>query len=189
MFDRERRAILGYALRRTNRPEDAADVVAETFLVAWRRLDDVPQERSRAWLYGVARKVLANQRRGERRHRALTERLTSAIESECHTLFPDRSSELDHSSALRALGALGPSDREILKLAAWEELEPAEIAVALEMKSVTARSRLHRARKRFKAALAATKAEPETAEPATKRRAAEPGIAGPFTPRAEKSAP
>ena len=67
-FDR----VLGYALRRVARPEDAADVVSETFLVAWRRLGDVPEEpRTRLWLYGVARRVLANQRRGDRRRTAL----------------------------------------------------------------------------------------------------------------------
>ena len=72
--------VLGYALRRTDRPEDAADVVAETFLVAWRRLGDVPEEpRTRLWLYGVARRVLANQRRGERRRTSLGERLAADL--------------------------------------------------------------------------------------------------------------
>src|SRR5215469_9083439 len=69
-------AILGYALRRTRAPEDAADVIAETFLTAWRRLEEVPPEpEARLWLYGVARRVLANHHRGERRRSALTERL------------------------------------------------------------------------------------------------------------------
>jgi DNA-directed RNA polymerase specialized sigma24 family protein len=56
------RAILAYALRRVGDPEDAADVVAETFLIAWRRLGDVPAgDRARLWLYAVARRVVANQ--------------------------------------------------------------------------------------------------------------------------------
>src|SRR5580704_6064903 len=60
--------ILGYVLRRTRNGDDAADVVAETFLTAWRRLDDVPPgDQARLWLYGVARRVLANHQRGERR--------------------------------------------------------------------------------------------------------------------------
>jgi RNA polymerase sigma factor (sigma-70 family) len=67
--------ILGYAMRRCVQPEDAADVVAETFLAAWRRLDDVPPEHARTWLYGVARRVLANQLRSRRRRRRLGERL------------------------------------------------------------------------------------------------------------------
>jgi RNA polymerase sigma-70 factor (ECF subfamily) len=65
LFDDAERDLLAYALRRVDRPEDAADVVAETFLVAWRRLDDVPPgAQARLWLYGVARRQLANQRRG-----------------------------------------------------------------------------------------------------------------------------
>jgi DNA-directed RNA polymerase specialized sigma24 family protein len=67
LFDSHRRTVLGYALRRLDDPEDAADVAAETFLVAWRRLDDVPAgDDARPWLLGVARRVLANQRRGAR---------------------------------------------------------------------------------------------------------------------------
>jgi RNA polymerase sigma-70 factor, ECF subfamily len=68
--------ILGYALRRTSTPDDAADVVAETFLVLWRRLDDVPiEEETRPWLYGIARNVMANGQRAERRRERLTARL------------------------------------------------------------------------------------------------------------------
>src|ERR1700735_5412690 len=68
--------ILGYVLRRTDNPDDAADVIAETFLTVWRRLDAVPPgDEARLWLYGVARRVLANHRRGQRRRTALTERL------------------------------------------------------------------------------------------------------------------
>jgi DNA-directed RNA polymerase specialized sigma24 family protein len=67
--------ILGYVLRRTDNPDDAADVIAETFLTAWRRLDAVPPgDEARLWLYGVARRVLANYRRGERRRAVLADR-------------------------------------------------------------------------------------------------------------------
>ena len=62
-----RGSILGYVLRRTDNPDDAADVIAETFLTAWRRLEDVPRDaEARLWLYGVARRVLANHHRGVR---------------------------------------------------------------------------------------------------------------------------
>jgi RNA polymerase sigma-70 factor, ECF subfamily len=72
--------ILGYVLRRTDNGEDAADVVAETFLTAWRRLDDVPPgDRAMLWLYGVARRVLANHRRGERRRSDLSDRLRAEL--------------------------------------------------------------------------------------------------------------
>ena len=72
LFDAEFRRILGYALRRTACATDAADVAAETFLVAWRRFDEVPAgAETRLWLYGVARRVLANHQRGEVRRERL----------------------------------------------------------------------------------------------------------------------
>src|ERR1700691_5963213 len=72
--------ILGYVLRRTDNPDDAADVIAETFLTAWRRLDAVPPgDEARLWLYGVARRVLANYRRGERRRAVLADRLRAEL--------------------------------------------------------------------------------------------------------------
>src|SRR5271165_120248 len=72
--------VLGYALRRTDNTDDAADVLAETFLTAWRRLDDVPAgDQTRLWLYGTARRVLANYRRGERRRLALADRLKAEL--------------------------------------------------------------------------------------------------------------
>jgi RNA polymerase sigma factor (sigma-70 family) len=80
LYEENWNAILSYALRRTQRSEDAADIVAETFLVAWRRFDDVPSgESGRAWLYGVARRTLANQRRGEHRRDRLAERLRNEL--------------------------------------------------------------------------------------------------------------
>lgn len=72
--------ILAYALRRTDDHADAADVVAETFLAAWRRLDDVPDgDRARMWLYGTARRVLSNHHRGHRRARKLSERVAQDL--------------------------------------------------------------------------------------------------------------
>jgi RNA polymerase sigma-70 factor (ECF subfamily) len=71
LFARTRSALMGYAVRRVGDPADDADVVAETYLVAWRRLDEVPPgEETRLWLFGVARRVLANHQRGERRRLA-----------------------------------------------------------------------------------------------------------------------
>ena len=72
--------VLGYALRRIDSPDEAADVLAETFLVAWRRLEVVPEgERSCLWLYGVARRVLSNHRRGEHRRTQLADRLREEL--------------------------------------------------------------------------------------------------------------
>lgn len=74
--------ILGYALRRTTSPDDAADVLAETFLAAWRRLDELPSgDDATLWLYGVARRVLASYYRGERRRSALADRLRAELAS------------------------------------------------------------------------------------------------------------
>ncbi len=146
-FDR----VLGYALRRVARPEDAADVVAETFLVAWRRLADVPDEpRTRLWLYAVARRVLANQRRGDRRRLALGERLGAELAA----CAPDHAlAVVDRVRYAAALARLSMTDREIVMLHAWEELEPREIAEVLGISAVAARSRLSRARVRLREAL------------------------------------
>src|SRR3984885_16074435 len=143
-------AILGYVLRRTGNADDAADVIAETFLTAWRRIDDTPAgEDARPWLYGVARRVLANQRRGEQRRTALGERLRSELATERYRRDPPPG--LDGVAA--ALRRLGDADREILTLAGWEGLDAGQIAVVLGCSRNAARIRLHRARRRFAAAL------------------------------------
>jgi RNA polymerase sigma-70 factor (ECF subfamily) len=139
--------ILGYALRRTPAPEDAADVVAETFLTAWRRLDELPDPPdARLWLYATARRVLANQRRGQQRYQRLAVRLgvvragaPAGVAVEDH----------DTSAVVAAFGRLKAEDREVLGLLAWEGLEPGEIAQVLGCGAGTVRVRLHRARRRF----------------------------------------
>ncbi|HMS72852.1 MAG TPA: sigma-70 family RNA polymerase sigma factor [Baekduia sp.] len=150
LFGDHERAVLAYALRRAARPEDAADIVAETFLVAWRRLDKVPPgDAARLWLYGVARRQLANQRRGQLRRSQLADRLRQELAQldPTHAQPPD-----DRVQALiAALARLSDQDREILRLEAWEGLTPAEIATVTGMRPVTVRSRLHRARKRLRA--------------------------------------
>lgn len=145
------RAILAYALRRVGDSEDASDVVAETFLIAWRRLGDVPAgDRARLWLYAVARRVLANQRRTERRRTRLGERLAESLRTELAT-HPAPSGEA--ADALRAMAELGEEDRELMLLVSWEELSPGEAARVLGISSLAARSRLHRARRRLRTLL------------------------------------
>jgi RNA polymerase sigma factor (sigma-70 family) len=151
LFDAHRRAVLAYALRRVDDPADAADVVAETYLTAWRRLGDVPAE-PLPWLLGVARRVLANQRRGARRRTGLAERLGHELAAQ--PLAPPSDSDL---AVRRALSRISDEDREVLLLAGWEGLTPAEIATVVGLRAVTVRSRLHRARRRLRAELDAAR--------------------------------
>jgi RNA polymerase sigma-70 factor (ECF subfamily) len=140
-------AIAAYCRGRTRSIGDAEDAVAEVFLIAWRRLDDVPADnKARLWLYATARRVLANQARGRSRRDKLTGRLVNERPD-------DRVSDDPLTARVReALSALGPRDREILLLAEWEGLSPAEIAQTLGEPAVTIRVRLHRARARFRVA-------------------------------------
>lgn len=155
LFDDHHRAVLGYALRRAGSPHDAADVVADTFLVAWRRIDDVPQGADeRPWLYGVARRVLANHRRGAQRRTDLSARLGEALATAA-PVFDTQSPASDTGPLGPALATLSDGDRELLLLSAWEGLEPAQIATALGLNGATVRSRLRRARQRLERALAA----------------------------------
>jgi RNA polymerase sigma factor (sigma-70 family) len=143
------RPLLGYALRRAARPEDAADVVAETMLVAWRRLGDVPDgDEARLWLYGVARHVVANSRRSVRRHDRLGRRLRQELG---RLVDPDHASGVAVALEVRqALAALPDDDRELLQLTSWEGLGPQEIATMSGLSPVAVRSRLHRARARLR---------------------------------------
>ncbi len=141
--------LLGYAMRRVAQPEDAADVVAETFLVAWRRSSEMPPEAEiRLWLYGVARRILANHRRGTTRRDRLGERLRHGLRA-MTAIDPGREVP-ERLTVHAALAKLGELDREVLMLTFWECLEPREIAVVLRLAPATVRTRLSRARTRFR---------------------------------------
>lgn len=144
LFDAHFRAVSAYALRRASRSE-AEDAVAETFLVAWRRLDKVP-ENARPWLFGVARRMVANQRRAARRRGALSQRLSREPGGEWE-------SSTDRAPVLEALTRLSERDRELLLLIAWEGLSIPEAAVALGCSAGAAKVRLHRARRRLRSEL------------------------------------
>jgi RNA polymerase sigma factor (sigma-70 family) len=138
--------VYAYALRRTS-TAGADDAVADVFLVAWRRLDDLPPE-PLPWLLGTAHKVLANRRRGERRALALRDRLASQPRPPAAA-----PGAFDHRVAA-ALASLDERDRELLMLVAWEGLSVTEAAEALGVRAGTMAVRLHRARQRFARALA-----------------------------------
>lgn len=134
-------SVLGYLARRVDDPADAADLLSEVMLVAWRRRKDVPAAPAdRPWLYGVARNVLANHRRSARRRSAAVERLRTAVE---HVVPEPRAEAMD---VRRVLASLEPIDHEILTLNAWEGLTSAEISRVVGVPSSTVRTRLARTR-------------------------------------------
>jgi RNA polymerase sigma-70 factor (ECF subfamily) len=153
IFDEAYRPLLAYALRRGETPADAEEVVAETLLVAWRRRADVPGDADAIpWLYGVARRVLANQRRGRGRRRRLERVLEPLARA---AAGPERAAEV--AEAARALVTasrrLSDGDQEVLRLAAWEGLSHREIAITFGCSENAAALRLHRARERLRAEL------------------------------------
>jgi RNA polymerase sigma-70 factor, ECF subfamily len=144
--------VLSYAKRRM--PSSAADdVVAETFLIAWRRLESIPRDEL-PWLLGVARRVRANQRRlDETRERVANRFAAEPVPNQVRDVALDPELEL-------ALSQLGERDQELLRLIAWEGLTPAEAARVLGWSAVGTRVRLHRARGRLQSLLA----RPDTKE-------------------------
>lgn len=137
-------------LRRRADADDAEDAFGDTLLTLWRRLDDVPEDALLPWCYGVARRVLANQRRSARRRLDLAERMASQV-----TTAPpvDPSAVDEYPEVADAMANLEEADREVLTLWAWEQLEPREIAVVLGISANAANLRLSRARKRLEKTL------------------------------------
>lgn len=153
LFREHHRAVRGYALRRAD-PATADDVVADTFLVCWRRLERVPDD-ARPWLFGVARKCLANRHRQAARGGALAERL----------IPPDGARDPEDVAGDRdviriAFGQLSERDREALALVAWEDLDLRSAARAAGCSRAAFAVRLHRARRRLAALLTELEAEP-----------------------------
>jgi RNA polymerase sigma-70 factor (ECF subfamily) len=135
-----------FLARRTD-PDTADDALADTLLVCWRRLEDVPEE-PLPWVYGVARNCLSNLQRGARRQRRLATRI-AAVDPPTVVL---PLAEVDDRVAT-VLEAMRGEDAELLRLWAWEQLAPSEIAVVLGITANAASIRLHRAREKFKAEL------------------------------------
>jgi RNA polymerase sigma-70 factor (ECF subfamily) len=145
--------VLAYARRRAHE-ERARDAVAETFTVAWRRLDQVPDD-ALPWLLGVCAKVLSNQRRGDARRRRLLDRLRGLAPE----ALPDTAERSAEAEAIRhAFLGLPRRDREALALACWDGLSAREAAGVCGCSEGAFEKRLSRARTRFRAALAAADA-------------------------------
>ncbi|MGD9571100.1 MAG: RNA polymerase sigma factor [Thermoleophilia bacterium] len=144
LWDAHFDAVLGYARRRSD-PDAAPEAAAETFAVAWRRWDEVPDD-PLPWLLGVCRRVIANQRRGEGRRRRLLARLAGLPPE----VVPDMAEVRAEADAVRsAFLRLGARDRETLALVAWDGLTPAQAADVCGCSPGAFANRLHRARRRL----------------------------------------
>ncbi len=138
--------LLRFVSRRVH-PSHAEDVVADTFLVAWRRLDAIPAETgdARAWLFGTTRKVLLNDRRGLRRREALAVRIGDAAATAVTDLEPEQLADrLDLAAAWRRLT---DTEQETFALAVWDDLTGPQAASVLGISPVAYRLRLTRARR------------------------------------------
>ena len=144
-------AVRGYAMRRCD-PETADDVVADVFLVAWRRRGELSDE-PLPWLLGIARLVLANHARGQSRRGRLQDRLAA------EPAAPAQVDSKDAAHLKAALARLSERDRELLLLMAWEGLELRQAAEVLGVRPNTLAVRFHRARRRLSAALEASEAD------------------------------
>jgi RNA polymerase sigma-70 factor (ECF subfamily) len=133
-------------LRRRATTDDAADALSDVLLTVWRRLDDVPTDLPLPWCYGVAKRCLANQRRGARRHLRLVERIAAEAST-------SPSHENDDPILEVALSELSESDQELLRLWAWEQLEPREIATVLQSTPNAVSLRLTRAKAKLESKL------------------------------------
>jgi RNA polymerase sigma-70 factor (ECF subfamily) len=145
LFAEHSAAVRAYAARRVP-AATADDVVSDVFVVAWRRLDDVPDD-GLPWLLGCAQRIIANQRRSVRRQAALRERLSRE-----RTGAPG-GHPIGDSVLADALAALSKGDREVLMLTAWEGLEPARAAAVVGCSPRAFSMRLHRARRRLATAM------------------------------------
>lgn len=154
-------------LRRRASADDAGDVLADTLLTVWRRLDDVPTDDPLPWCYGIARRSLANHRRGDDRRRRLTDRIIH------HRLPGDdpgdgggdpqaRIERLDPAldAAIRTLTL---AEQEIIRLWAWEQLEPREISIVLDQTPNAVSVALSRARRKLAQNLGAHRQDPARA--------------------------
>ena len=136
------RSVLAYALRRVP-PDVAADVASETFLRAWRRIDERP-EAPRLWLYGIARGIVANQRRSGQRLDALRARISREPQ-----VVEEPVEGVGNGPAWVALERLPPREREAVMLVAWEELSAEDAATVAGCSRATFAVRLHRGRRRM----------------------------------------
>jgi RNA polymerase sigma factor (sigma-70 family) len=158
LFAAHYRDVHRFALRRTD-PEEAEEVANETFAIAWAKLGSVP-EYALPWLYAVARKCLANRRRAATRRHGLAARLRARPPQPAGRDPAEKLAERD--SILRAFVELSESDREALRLVAWDGLSLIDAARVAGVSRTAFAMRVHRARGRLAAQLAAEGEDPSS---------------------------
>jgi RNA polymerase sigma factor (sigma-70 family) len=157
-FDEHYVRIFAFAGRRVSGRESAEDVVADTFAIAWRRRDRIPEE-ALPWLYAIAANVIANQYRSSHRRHNLAERL--AREASVAAPGTDPADALGGRDELgAALGRLDEAEREVLRLVAWEGLSTGDGARVVGCSPGAFRVRLHRARRKLAKELKTTGQRP-----------------------------
>lgn len=164
LYQAHHRQVYAYAVTRAGR-QLADEVVAETFLVAWRRLPALPRATPLPWLLAVARKIVYERYRAEERQRAVTAEMCAWITDAEASVADVADGVAERAAVLTALARLSDDDRELLTLVAWHGLAPGQAARVLGCSTATYYVRLHRARRHLKNAMAAA-TEPELSRPA-----------------------
>ena len=160
LYDRHHRDVLAYFMRRTDR-DGAREGTEDVFLVAWRRIEDVPEgDGELRWLYGVARRVLANRRRSTQRRNRLTRRLQGLGAPPSDGPETQLIRRVEEQEVVDALGHLSAADQEVVRLAYWEELPHADIGEILGCSVGAVDTRLHRAVRRIEKELASAGHKP-----------------------------
>lgn len=151
----EANALLAYFERRVEPREDAADLLAETMLQAWRRERSLPEDtvEARMWLFGIARNVLANHRRGQTRRTALMDKLRR------HLRDPVAPSEEEAIAVRDAVARLDPKQGELIRLVHWDGFSLAEAASILAVNPSTARGRYATGKAELRSTLGVTDSE------------------------------
>ena len=138
---------------------DAAKVAAETFAIAWEKRDKLDPKDCRPWLITTARNLLGAEYRSRRRTTTVAPEVIEAIQGSAEVSYEIESLNADVDQALKSISE---EDQEALLLVAWDDLTPAQAAKSLSMSPVAFRVRLHRARKRFTAALDRVSEKPQS---------------------------
>jgi RNA polymerase sigma-70 factor (ECF subfamily) len=165
LFADHRDAVWKYCCRRVHR-NDVADAVAEVFLVAWRRIDQVPDEpEASLWLYGVARNVIRNMKRATVRRQRFLDKLASLRQAETPSVEIQVVRRAQDRELLAAVARLKPLEQELLRLRTWEELSLAEIAAVVGSSARSVESRLARVRRKLAASLEVPSSEVRVVSP------------------------